>query len=138
MSVCKNCNNELIQTEGKRPKEYCDNTCRSAYFRKNKVKEPKYVQFKTFQALKEKLDAAIAENNKPENKARILKERNTPSPASEKHTKSRPLPVDECIPGIQEELEKELDGIKGASGVADMRRKLLRKKIAEIKAKLSI
>lgn len=56
MSNCKNCNKELIQTEGKRPKKFCDNTCRSAHHRATKPKERKYIQRKTY----DKLQAEIA------------------------------------------------------------------------------
>lgn len=30
--TCKQCNKELIQTEGRREKEFCDSTCRSKYW----------------------------------------------------------------------------------------------------------
>lgn len=33
---CLNCKKEVIQTSGKRPKQYCDNRCKMQYSRKNR------------------------------------------------------------------------------------------------------
>lgn len=38
MSNCLECNTELIQTPGKRPKQYCGNACRVKYHLKKKNK----------------------------------------------------------------------------------------------------
>lgn len=41
---CKQCGAELTQTEGRRKKEFCGNTCRSNFWYKNsKKKKQKYV-----------------------------------------------------------------------------------------------
>jgi hypothetical protein len=53
---CLECSKDLEQTVGKRAKQFCNSTCRSNYWQKAKRK--------------------IKENNKPENKKRILEERN--------------------------------------------------------------
>lgn len=45
------CGKELIHTEGRRPKKYCDDKCRVSFYLSQK-KEPKYVQKKTFDKLK--------------------------------------------------------------------------------------
>lgn len=63
MSNCLNCTKELEPKEGKREKKFCNDNCRASYYSKNtKKKEPKYVQFKSFQSLKEQLDKAKEEN----------------------------------------------------------------------------
>lgn len=128
---CLNCQTPVPQTPGKRPKLYCSETCRVAFFRQKKAgdgvkkgkgrprkhipispqkiydakkwpdtimdEEGKYAigvdpstePSKTVVSVYKKgklneihndLSARIAENNKPENKARILKERNTLTP----------------------------------------------------------
>jgi hypothetical protein len=57
MSNCLNCGDPLKHIEGRRPKKYCDNNCRQAYWQKNnKSKEPQYVKFSTFKELKDKFD----------------------------------------------------------------------------------
>lgn len=60
---CLNCGKEVPQTEGKRERKYCDNNgaCKSEYQRKHTKAEPKYVQYKTFQALKDKFTEAEKE-----------------------------------------------------------------------------
>lgn len=75
---CQNCKKELKQTPGKRAKIFCDSTCRSNFWQKAKRK--------------------IDENNKPENKAKIEKERIVASGKSHK----KPLMPDDCLsPKIQ-------------------------------------
>ncbi len=61
-SVCDECGNEILQISGKRAKKFCDSTCRSNFWQK-----------------KQRIMKKVAENNKPENKKRILEERNTVS-----------------------------------------------------------
>lgn len=68
---CLECEKGLSQIEGKREKQFCNSTCRSNYWQKSKRR--------------------IANNNKPENKKRILKKRNTVSDHSE-HDISQPIP----------------------------------------------
>ena len=78
-----NCNNpscgkELVHTEGRRPKKYCSDKCRISHHVSQKHK-PKYVQIEKFNELQEKYKEVlqkVAENNKPENKEKIEKERN--------------------------------------------------------------
>ena len=44
MSKCLNCNKPLAQTPGKRPRKFCNSTCRSNYWQKQsriKVSKPK-------------------------------------------------------------------------------------------------
>jgi DNA-directed RNA polymerase subunit M/transcription elongation factor TFIIS len=38
MSNCLNCGKILVSTEGKREKKFCNSTCRSNYWQKEKVK----------------------------------------------------------------------------------------------------
>ena|ERR1035437_679951 len=71
MEECLNCKKELISESGKREKKFCDDKCRASYWQKNKKKEPKYVQFKTFQELQDKFNALNkGRDNKFENAAR--------------------------------------------------------------------
>jgi hypothetical protein len=46
MSKCLNCDKNLTQTEGKREKRFCNSTCRSNYWQKQKVlsKKPSPLQ----------------------------------------------------------------------------------------------
>lgn len=92
MSKCLECQAEINQTPGRRPRKFCDNKgkCRLAHWNKNNPKEGKYV-------LKSKYDALLAQikgNNKPENKEKILNERNAVNNASTKTT--NPLTENEC------------------------------------------
>ena len=47
---CKSCGKELTDTPGKRKKQFCNSTCRSNYWHKQKVKEytidPKGFEFR--------------------------------------------------------------------------------------------
>lgn len=64
MDNCLNCQKEITQKEGKRAKKFCNDICRATYWqKKNKGKEPKYVLFKTFKEMQEKLNKAMAEAN---------------------------------------------------------------------------
>lgn len=61
---CLNCGKELKMVEGRRPKKYCDDACRIAYFHKNKKKNEipsKYVLKTRHEAEVEKLNAIIAD-----------------------------------------------------------------------------
>jgi len=55
MTKCLECGSEIKQTEGRRPRKFCDNKgkCKGAYWIKNKPKEPRYV-------LKSTLDSVVA------------------------------------------------------------------------------
>jgi len=55
MTKCLECGSEIKQTEGRRPRKFCDNKgkCKGAYWLKNKPKEPRYV-------LKSTLDSVVA------------------------------------------------------------------------------
>jgi hypothetical protein len=44
MKLCKHCQKGLIQTKGKREKEFCNNTCRSNFWFKNKRENKKEVK----------------------------------------------------------------------------------------------
>ena len=48
---CLNCGKEVSQVKGKRDRLYCDQNCKSVYFRKTKPKEKKYVQKETFERI---------------------------------------------------------------------------------------
>lgn len=85
---CNNptCENELVHVEGRRKKKYCSARCRNKISMGNFLAKPK--DKKTIRIPVEKYNdllAKIAENNKPENKERILEERNTPHNLGEKH-----------------------------------------------------
>lgn len=56
MSNCKQCGAEIDVNTGRRPKKYCNEVCKSAYWRKNKPKEPKYVLKSTFQEVVKERD----------------------------------------------------------------------------------
>lgn len=58
---CKECGNEIEQTEGKKKKEYCGNTCRVKYWQKKKRQnEPPKKRGR-----KPKTEIAIPEPNEP-------------------------------------------------------------------------
>lgn len=61
MSKCLNCGNEVKQTEGRRPRKFCDNNgrCRGEHFRKNNPKEGKYVLRKTHEEMIKKFTDRI-------------------------------------------------------------------------------
>lgn len=81
MSKCLACGKELPpKTEGKRERKFCDNKnkCKQLYHSKNqKEKKFKTIPIEQWEELQKKL----AENNIPENKEKILKQRNTPNKA---------------------------------------------------------
>jgi hypothetical protein len=64
MNNCLNCGKEIVQKEFGKPRKFCDNnnSCKQSYHNKNK-KEKRFVRFDSFQALKEKFDMVVAENN---------------------------------------------------------------------------
>jgi endogenous inhibitor of DNA gyrase (YacG/DUF329 family) len=70
---CLECKKEVIQTPGKRERQFCNSTCRSNYWQKAKRK--------------------IAKNNIPENKKRIKKERKTSHKLSENNEYTQPLEI---------------------------------------------
>ncbi len=72
---CLNCGENVLQTRGKRKKIFCNNTCRSNYWQKTDRLEKEGKSTEEIVLLMAKL----AKNNKPENKKRILEERNTVS-----------------------------------------------------------
>jgi hypothetical protein len=72
---CRECKKDIEQTVGKRAKEFCNSTCRSNFWQKNKRK--------------------IAANNLPANKERILSERTTPNKAENGH--KQPLTPNEVV-----------------------------------------
>ncbi len=73
MSNCLNCGAEVVQVEGRRERKFCDNNnkCKGEYNRKQN-KAPKYVQFKSFQELQAKFEAAIKEREEFRHKLDIL------------------------------------------------------------------
>jgi len=58
---CLNCNKEVKQSEGKRERKYCNDTCKQIHWQKTHKKEQKYVQYKTFKELLDKFNA-VTEN----------------------------------------------------------------------------
>lgn len=98
-----NCENELVHTEGRRKKKYCSAACKNKinttnYFERNKH-EIKTVKMPIDEY--KKLLEQIAENNKPENKERILNERNGVDSVS-KGAIQYPIEVDD-LPRIKGE-----------------------------------
>jgi len=89
MIKCLECNELLTQVQGKREKQFCSSTCRSNYWQKAKRR--------------------VAENNKPHNKKRILKERNTPPIISDKHKQSQPA-IEEMEKQFQKLLKQKKHG----------------------------
>lgn len=87
MTNCKNCGNPLVQSPKKRAKQFCDSTCRSGYWQKQK---------------------RILKNNKPANKARILKERE--SIAKPLDVRKYPLTEDEMEPVVTPATIERLEG----------------------------
>src|SRR4051812_14822890 len=99
MGMCKQCGKELSHLPGRKKKAFCDANCRNKYFYalKTASKSGNEGFVGTIPAIKEniakgnppapnepvispELKEQIVENNKPENKARILKERNFVAP----------------------------------------------------------
>lgn len=80
MNKCLNCDKELIQTDGKRDKKFCSNTCRSSYwFKKNKVPKVKTVSIEEWNELQNKLKkfeglkgASVADLNNPINEVKNI------------------------------------------------------------------
>lgn len=71
MNKCLNCGAEIKQMEGSREKKYCNDVCRASYHQnKKKGKEPQYVRYSTFKALKDKMDILMANKvqEEPKNK----------------------------------------------------------------------
>ena len=104
MSKCKNCNAPIEVKQGRRPREFCDNNqkCRNEYFRKNK----KAATHKTIPIEQwNEIQAKIAENNLPENKERILAERNEVPKTFTKRV--YPLTENEMIPPMPTKNEGE-------------------------------
>lgn len=144
MNKCLNCSKELEHTKGKKKKKYCNDICKVQYWNKMHVGHvKKYVQMKTY----EKLLSQIAENNKPENKKRILEERNTVNDWAAKHNNelskivNQPLSVDECIPEIDNsEIEKQIADVKKLVKPDGMNQKVWEfdqnKRLKELKSKL--
>lgn len=60
MNNCYNCQKEFEQPKEKREKHFCSNSCRSKFWQQqNKNREPKSVQFKTFQELQNKYNELL-------------------------------------------------------------------------------
>jgi hypothetical protein len=54
---CIHCGGDLQHTEGRRPKKFCSDTCRSSYWATEKRKrDPKYVRLDTYKDLEEKYE----------------------------------------------------------------------------------
>ena len=65
MDNCLNCGKELFHVQGRRKKKFCDEKCKQEHWRKQNT-IPKYVQFSSFQKLKEQLDKTKEQNEKLE------------------------------------------------------------------------
>lgn len=63
MSKCLECGADISQTEGRRPRKFCDNKgkCRLAHWNKNNPKGGKYVLKSTHEAIIEKMNKKMAE-----------------------------------------------------------------------------
>lgn len=103
---CNNptCEKELVHTEGRRKKKYCSAACKNKinvanYLEKNKGKM-KSVKL-TIEEYKKLLEQ-IAENNKPENKERILKERNGIDVTTKNHIQYS-MTMEDVIPRLKGE-----------------------------------
>jgi hypothetical protein len=107
---CPVCKKEFDEHTGRRPKKFCSDNC--------KVK---------FWNVKKK----VAENNKPENKKRILGERNA-TPITEKSIYQNPIADNsEKIKELEEEI-KTLPDV----GLGKKRRIFLEGKIRELKSQM--
>jgi len=84
MKNCLQCQKELTHVEGRKQKSFCNVNCRNKYFYAQRSKLIKEAQIK------------VAENNKPENKAKIEAERNTAHNLGEKHKHALPVPPEDC------------------------------------------
>lgn len=102
MKQCLNCKKEIVQVEGKREKHFCDDNCRASYWQKNKKKkEPKYVQFKTFQELQDKFNELAKRNGEFDNSEKEKEE-------SEQSTKNQKQEINPD----NSELLKQIEAIK--------------------------
>lgn len=95
MKNCLQCNQPLTHVEGRKQKSFCNVNCRNKYF-----------YAKRSQLIKE-AQAKIVENNKPKEKRRIEKERNTPHDLGNKI--QQPVSVEECVPEGKHPLWQEGD-----------------------------
>ncbi len=73
---CLNCSKELVQIEGKRAKQFCNSTCRSNYWQKEKRKEKIKSNLKKG-GFTEKQITEIAQNSKKhfEEKKQIVEQK---------------------------------------------------------------
>lgn len=155
---CLNCGKEVEQVEGKRERLYCNPSCKASYFRKNKPKEKKYIQIKTFEkllkenkALKEEL--SIQRIN-PKSDEQSAKEYNDTHTDSQMQVEDVPINELKDYVGISEEsiedlaenhkksieaqikaLEEELSHV-GVGNVGKIRKKFLQSKINNLKSQL--
>ncbi len=106
---CKNpnCKNDLVHTEGRRKKKYCSAKCKNFVSMKTFLAKPK--EKKRICISVEKYNgllAKISENNKIENKEKILKERGVVG-ATAKNVRQYPLTESEMIPRLNGESSLE-------------------------------
>lgn len=118
---CLNCGQELALLPGKRVKVFCNSTCRSNYWQKADRLEK---AGKTDEEVV-KILSQITKNNKPKNKKRIEKERNTVAVISAKI--QNPLTESQMIrpPRTLDELKalcpKELTGFEKSQWIGTKR-----------------
>jgi len=125
--TCLNCGKDLVQLPKKRSKVFCNNTCRSNYWQKSERLEK---SGKTTEEIVSIL-SQIAKNNKPENKERINKERNTEHKVGESHKQPE---VDNSARIA--ELEEELKTIPDV-GLGKKRRVFIQNKIFKLKRQIN-
>lgn len=56
MNECLNCQKPITQTEGRRKKVYCSDSCRAAFNQKKNAGKKLYVRIETFEAMKKELE----------------------------------------------------------------------------------
>jgi uncharacterized Zn finger protein (UPF0148 family) len=121
---CLNCGADLTQLPKKRAKVFCDSTCRSNYWQKSDRLE------KAGKSTEEIVSilSQLAKNNKPDNKKKIEKERNTEYKIGESHKQPE---VDNSAK--IKELEEEFKRVTGTSTIAIQRRKFIQQQISKLK-----
>lgn len=77
---CLECKKDLVQTAGKRAKQFCNSTCRSNYWQKAKRR--------------------VEANNKPKKKAEVEEQRNPKTETRKLH--SNPMTFEEMMAAAEE------------------------------------
>jgi endogenous inhibitor of DNA gyrase (YacG/DUF329 family) len=65
MKECLTCQKNIEQTEGRRQKVFCSDSCRAAYHQKKNAGKRKYVRIETFQKLQKELEVERQNRSNP-------------------------------------------------------------------------